>query len=145
MNSKQPKPKNTAPEQSEKQSVIKPNAITKKAVKKSSAAKPINTQEAESAIGISENEAQPSAKKKKNGKEKVIRDSFSFPEHDYLKISELKQTCLAEGIHVKKGELLRAGLQLLSKLSSAELKQAVEQVEKVKTGRPNASKNNGRV
>jgi len=40
--------------------------------------------------------------KTKPFKEKVIRDSFSFPEHDYLKISELKQTCLAEGIHVKK-------------------------------------------
>lgn len=75
--------------------------------------------------------------KTKPSKEKVIRDSFSFPEHDYLKISELKQTCLAEGIHVKKSELLRAGLKLLTNLSLAELKQAVEQVEKIKTGRPN--------
>ena len=76
--------------------------------------------------------------KTKPFKEKVIRDSFSFPEHDYLKISELKQTCLAEGIHVKKSELLRAGLKLLTNLSLAQLKQAVEQVEKIKTGRPNS-------
>lgn len=140
MNSKQPKPKKTAPEQSEKQPIIKQDAITKKAAKKPLTAKNTNTSEVEIATDIPGNEIQPSAKKRKTVKKKVIRDSFSFPEHDYLKISELKQTCLAEGIHVKKGELLRAGLQLLSKLSLAELKQAVAQVEKVKTGRPNASK-----
>jgi hypothetical protein len=32
---------------------------------------------------------------KKTPKTKVIRDSFSFPEHDYRKISNLKKTCLA--------------------------------------------------
>ena len=72
----------------------------------------------------------------KKQKAKVIRDSFSFPEQDYLKISELKKTCLAAGVHVKKGEILRAGLHLLTQLNLAELKQAVEQVEKVQTGRP---------
>lgn len=74
--------------------------------------------------------------KRKNEKVKVIRDSFSFPEQDYVKISELKKTCLAAGVHVKKGELLRAGLHLLSKLSLTELKHVVEAVEKVQTGRP---------
>ncbi len=78
------------------------------------------------------------SKKKKSAKSKVIRDSFSFPEQDYLKITELKKLCLAQGIHVKKGELLRAGLQMLSKLTIEELTQVVEQVEKVKTGRPNS-------
>ena len=34
----------------------------------------------------------PSIKKSKTVKTKVIRDSFSFPEQDYLKISELKKT-----------------------------------------------------
>ena len=83
-----------------------------------------------------EKEVKTSIKKSKIAKAKVIRDSFSFPEQDYLKISELKKTCLAAGIHVKKGEILRAGLHLLTKLNLAELKQAVEQVEKVQTGRP---------
>jgi hypothetical protein len=77
-------------------------------------------------------------KKRKAGKTKVIRDSFSFPESDYVKISQLKKSCLAAGAHVKKGEILRAGLHLLSKLSLTELTQVVEQVEKVKTGRPTA-------
>lgn len=79
-----------------------------------------------------------SVKKRKLPKAKVIRDSFSFPEQDYLKISELKKICLAEGIHVKKGEILRAGLGLLSGLTVEQLKQTVAQVERVKTGRPKA-------
>ncbi|MCX7096412.1 MAG: hypothetical protein NTV43_00725 [Methylococcales bacterium] len=76
------------------------------------------------------------AKKIKAAKEKVIRDSFTFPEKDYQKISELKKTCLAAGIHVKKSEILRAGLHLLALLNEDELKQALGQVEKIKTGRP---------
>ena len=85
------------------------------------------------------NDVIPSIKKSKTVKTKVIRDSFSFPEQDYLKISELKKTCLAAGIHVKKSEVLRAGLHLLTKLNLAELKEAVDQVDKIRTGRPNSS------
>jgi hypothetical protein len=141
MNPQQPKPKKTTAEQPENQLTIEPlTAATNKPAKKSSSVKSDIAIETKEAIEIPIQELQPSLKKRKSIKEKVIRDSFSFPEHDYLKISELKQTCLAEGIHVKKGELLRAGLQLLTKLSLAELKQAIEQVEKVKTGRPNSSK-----
>ena len=81
-------------------------------------------------------DAKADVKKKKNPKVKVIRDSFTFPEEDYLKISELKKTCLAAGINVKKSEILRAGLHLLSQLTLDELKDAVEKVEKVQTGRP---------
>ena len=91
-------------------------------------------------VDADEGERKTAVKKSKPVKTKVIRDSFSFPEQDYLKISELKKTCLAEGIHVKKGEILRAGLHLLSGLNLVELKQVVEKVEKVQTGRPNASK-----
>jgi len=88
-----------------------------------------------------ENQIPPfSVKEKKAEKKKVIRDSFSFPEHDYHKISELKKICLTEGVHVKKGEILRAGLHLLTNLKLTELIQAMEKVEKVSTGRPKSSK-----
>ena len=107
--------------------------INKKDSKKSSIAKSIEV------VETVENDANPSNKKIKIVKAKVIRDSFSFPEQDYLKISELKKTCLAAGIHVKKGEILRAGLHLLTKLNLDELKQAIDRVEKVQTGRPNSS------
>lgn len=79
------------------------------------------------------------SKKAKPEKIKVIRDSFSFPKQDYQKITELKKACLAKGMHVKKGEILRAGLHLLSQLSLEELQLAVAQVEKVKTGRPSTT------
>ena len=113
--------------------------INKKISKKSLAAKASEATETKETNETFEAEANPSAKKSKIVKAKVIRDSFSFPEQDYLKISELKKTCLEAGIHVKKSEILRAGLLLLTKLNLAEIKQVVEQVEKVQTGRPNSS------
>jgi hypothetical protein len=69
-------------------------------------------------------------------KVKVVRDSFTMPQNDYVKISELKQACLKAGLQVKKSELLRAGLHVLSKLSVAQLKLAISKIEQIKTGRP---------
>jgi hypothetical protein len=131
----------TPAEPLENKPVAKP--LTEQKGNKKTATKPPitksgNTTKIEEAAKMPVKKASTPVKKTKPVKEKVIRDSFSFPEHDYLKISELKQTCLAEGIHVKKSELLRAGLRLLTNLSLAELKKAVEQVEKIKTGRPNS-------
>ncbi|MBI3901669.1 MAG: hypothetical protein HY306_01780 [Nitrosomonadales bacterium] len=79
-------------------------------------------------------------RKDKNGKMetkvKVVRDSFTMPQTDYAKLAELKQALLKVGIHVKKSELLRAGLHALSKLGALQLKRAIAQIEQVKTGRP---------
>ena len=61
----------------------------------------------------------------------VIRDSFPFPEQDYSILSGLKKACIADGTPVKRGEILRAGLHLLSKLSLPELKLALDKVEKI--------------
>lgn len=69
-------------------------------------------------------------------KPKVVRDSFTMPEHDYGKLAELKRKCLAGGVQVKKSELLRAGLRVLDALSQERLLSVVAQVEAVKTGRP---------
>jgi hypothetical protein len=69
-------------------------------------------------------------------KVKVIRDSFTMPQNDYAKIAELKQVCQKAGLQVKKSELLRAGLHALCKLSAAQLKQTIAQMEQIKTGRP---------
>jgi hypothetical protein len=115
--------------------------INKKVSKKSLAAQSSEATETKETDETVEAEANPPAKKSKTVKAKVIRDSFSFPEQDYLKISELKKTCLAEGIHVKKSEILRAGLHLLTQLNLDELKIAVDQVEKIQTGRPSSSEN----
>ena len=85
--------------------------------------------------------AKPAKRSKKiNGKAenkvKVIRDSFTMPQNDYERIGELKQVLLKAGLHVKKSELLRAGLQALCKLSTPQLKQAMAKMEQIKTGRP---------
>jgi hypothetical protein len=73
---------------------------------------------------------------KAENKVKVVRDSFTMPQNDYAKIAELKQVCLKAGVQVKKSELLRAGLHALGKLSVAQLKQTIAQMEHIKTGRP---------
>lgn len=77
--------------------------------------------------------------KKAEGKVKVVRDSFTMPQSDYDMIAQLKQKTLKNGVHVKKSELLRAGLHALSKLSAAQLQKAVSGLEKIKTGRPKKS------
>jgi len=57
----------------------------------------------------------------------MVRDSFSMPENDYSQFAALKRKCLLAGVHVKKSELLRAGLLCLSKLSDSELVNVVGQ------------------
>ena len=67
-------------------------AVKTKGSKKSSAAKSSETPDIQEGIEPVESEAGASGKNRKIAKVKVIRDSFSFPEQDYLKISELKKT-----------------------------------------------------
>ena len=76
------------------------------------------------------------AKPAKAIKQKLVRDSFTFPEAEYLTLVALKKRLLAAGTEVKKGELMRAGLALLSTLATPALASAVGRVEKLKTGRP---------
>jgi hypothetical protein len=74
--------------------------------------------------------------KKADSKVKVVRDSFTMPQSDYDLIATLKQKASKAGLHVKKSELLRAGLQALSKLPAAQLQKVLSGLEKIKTGRP---------
>ena len=75
-------------------------------------------------------------KQKKEHKVKVVRDSFTMPQNEHQKIAEIKAICLKAKLHVKKSEVLRAGLQVLAKLNAAQLKSALRGLEKIKTGRP---------
>ncbi|MDD4964549.1 MAG: hypothetical protein PHI11_11600 [Gallionella sp.] len=75
-------------------------------------------------------------KVKKETKVKVVRDSFTMPQNEYQKIEDIKAACLKEGRHVKKSEVLRAGLQALSNMSLAELEAALAGLETIRTGRP---------
>lgn len=73
---------------------------------------------------------------KKEHKEKVVRDSFTMPQDEYQKISEIKEVCLKAGLPVKKSEVLRAGLKALGAMNAAQLERALAGLEKIKTGRP---------
>ena len=132
MNTTTPKPKKTINTPAD---VI----TTEKSAKKNTAEKSVTAKPKETVKAV-DSPVTVSIKKRKSTKTKVIRDSFSFPEQDYVKISELKKACLAAGMHVKKGEILRAGLLMLTKLSLTELIQTLELVEKIQTGRPKSSK-----
>jgi hypothetical protein len=91
------------------------------------------------AVAVKESKSGTAKKPKKQSKPKkikMVRDSYTMPENDYAKLSELKKTCLKAGVHVKKSELLRAGLTTLAKLSTATLLKTVEGLVKFKTGRP---------
>ena len=81
------------------------------------------------------NASEQSAKKQKH-KIKVVRDSFTMPLNEYSKIAEIKEICAKAMMHVKKSEVLRAGLILLAELDPAQLKRALASLEKIKTGRP---------
>src|SRR3972149_6814459 len=88
-----------------------------------------------SAAGPSvKNAPRPAAKKpKKEHKKKVVRDSFTMPQSEYQKIAEIKDICLKAGLHVKKSEVLRAGLKALCKQNAAQLKQSLLGLEKIRT------------
>lgn len=79
-------------------------------------------------------------KAKKNHKEKVVRDSFTMPKSEYQKIAAIKEACLKAGMHVKKSEVLRAGLKALCEKKDAELRQSLGSLEKIQTGRPKKHK-----
>jgi hypothetical protein len=78
----------------------------------------------------------PKRVEKKAKRVKVVRDSFTMPQNEYQKIAEIKTACLKAKMHVKKSEVLRAGLKVLAGLDSARLKLVLKSLEKIKTGRP---------
>jgi hypothetical protein len=80
---------------------------------------------------VAKPEKTPKAKKPR-----LVRDSFTMPEAEYERISELKKRLALVGDAVKKSELLRAGIALLAALNDSDLKAALAKVERIKTGRP---------
>lgn len=82
--------------------------------------------------------AKPDTAKSSGKKPKLVRDSFTIPKHEFAAIDTLKARALAAGVSVKKSELLRAGLMVLSGMNDAALSQALAAVPTLKTGRPAA-------
>ena len=78
------------------------------------------------------------AKAAKAHKPKLVRDSFTMPKDEYQAIDALKARSLGLGKHVRKSELLRAGIQVLNAMNDKALLKALGAVPTLKTGRPKA-------
>jgi hypothetical protein len=74
--------------------------------------------------------------KEKTPKLKMERDSFTMPKTEYAQFSVLKERLNKLGQPAKKGELIRAGIMLLTAMTDPALKSALSKVPSIKTGRP---------
>jgi hypothetical protein len=80
--------------------------------------------------------AAPLAASASNGKQKLVRDSFTMPSHDFGLIHTLKERTLGFRRPTKKSELLRAGLHALAALGDAQLRTVLDGLTPLKSGRP---------
>ncbi len=69
-------------------------------------------------------------------KQKLVRDSFTMPQDDFVLIQVLKDRAVGFKRPTKKSELLRAGLQALVALNDAQLAQVLDGLAPLKVGRP---------
>ena len=109
------------------------------------ASKPVEPAEAAVAPPAAKN-AKPAASAKvakpveaapaKAHKPKLVRDSFTMPKDEYQVIDALKARALGLEKHVRKSELLRAGIRALAALNDRALLKAIAAVPTLKTGRP---------
>ena len=78
--------------------------------------------------------------KEKTKKEKLVRDSFTMPETEYAALNLVKKACLSAGVEVKKSQLLRIGVRLLSQTDVKTLKALISDLAPLKAGRPKKEK-----
>ena len=78
--------------------------------------------------------------KEKIKKEKLVRDSFTMPESEYAALGLVKKACIGAGVEVKKSQLLRIGLLLLSRTDVNSLKTLITNLAPLKAGRPKKDK-----
>ena len=71
---------------------------------------------------------------------RVVRDTFTFPENEYVLISQIQDRCLQLATMANKSEILRAGLKSLSDMSDEELLKIFSELPKIKPGRPSRKK-----
>jgi hypothetical protein len=72
-------------------------------------------------------------------KPRLVRDSFTMPEGEYAVLAQVKQACLKAGFAIKKSELLRIGVALISQIDLATLQSVLASLPQLKTGRPRGS------
>lgn len=83
--------------------------------------------------------AQAALERDKTRKPKLVRDSFTMPEEEYAVLALVKKACLKAGFEIKKSELLRVGVALISQIDMATLRSVLASLPQLKTGRPKNS------
>lgn len=86
------------------------------------------------APAVQEGEGDPVREKAR--KARLVRDSFTMPEHEYEMLGQVKKACLKAGFEIKKSELLRIGVALIGQLDLATLQNVLASLPQLKTGRP---------
>lgn len=81
-------------------------------------------------------EKMPKNVQKPTSTKPIVRDSFTIPDFDYALFSQIQARLLKRGKVVNKSELVRAGLQALWAMTDADLDARLENIIKVKVGRP---------
>ena len=112
----------------------KTKAVATKTVGKSTAAKtqPVTKTPAKvAAVAV--------AKPIKNKKPKLVRDSLTMPKAEYEVLDLLKTRAATLQTHIKKTELIRAGIKALAAMTDASFLAAIKAVPSLKTGRPKKS------
>ncbi|MEI7672298.1 MAG: hypothetical protein WCK00_09320 [Deltaproteobacteria bacterium] len=117
--------------------IAKPAAKTaKKVAAKPVAVKPVATKKvvvAPKAAKVAVAKESIIAKEKKI---KMVRDSISIPKTEFLVLGEMKTRAGKLGVEVKKTELIRAGIKVLTALTGTAFVAAIRAVPNIKTGRP---------
>ena len=107
---------------------------TKPAAKKTTAAPAVKKVKAQAEVPVVVPEAP--AKPAKVHKPKLVRDSFTIPKDEYQVLDALKGRALGLEQHVRKSELLRAGIRALNEMDDRAFLKAIGAVPTLKTGRP---------
>ena len=105
-----------------------PTAAPKAAVKTFAKAEPMTA--------IAATSKQTEVKLLKAKKPRLVRDSFTIPKLEYLKLEDLKHRSVKLGNSIKKSELIRAGIMALAAMSDVNFLKATKAVPAIKTGRP---------
>jgi hypothetical protein len=68
-------------------------------------------------------------------REEMVRANFTVLQSDLMLVDAIKKRCLLLGIETNKSELIRAGIDLLAKLSDTKLRDTLANLPKPKVGR----------
>jgi hypothetical protein len=79
------------------------------------------------------------AKAVKIKKPKLVRDSLTMPKGEYEVLDLLKSRAATLQSHIKKTELIRAGIKALAAMTDVAFLAAIKAVPNLKTGRPKKS------